>query len=139
MDVVERGYTSLKKACKHWHIPLTFFSNNLNGITKSRKQGPQGMVNKEEDATMEAWTLGMKKCGFSITLDQLKMKVAKFTQTKINPFKCGNHGNIWWYWFMHCRLELSIRMAKGLDVCRTQGLTSESCNSFYQNLQILYI
>jgi hypothetical protein len=29
-------------------------------------------------------------------------------------------------------------MAKGLDICRTQGLTSESCNSFYQNLQILY-
>lgn len=34
------------------------------------------MVTEEKDATMEAWTLGMQQCGFSITLHQLKMKVA---------------------------------------------------------------
>jgi len=28
------------------------------------------------------WTLIMQKCGLSITLQELKMKVAKFTQTK---------------------------------------------------------
>ncbi len=28
------------------------------------------------------WTLIMKKCGLSIILQQLEMKVAKFTQTK---------------------------------------------------------
>jgi len=80
----------------------------LNGITKSRKQGPQGMVTEEEDATMEAWTLGMQQCRFSITLHQFKMKVENFTQTKTNPFKCGIHGNIWWCWIKHSHLELSI-------------------------------
>ncbi len=28
------------------------------------------------------WTLIMQKCGLSITLQQLEMKVAKFTQTR---------------------------------------------------------
>jgi hypothetical protein len=29
-------------------------------------------------------------------------------------------------------------MVEGFDVCMAQGLTSESYNSFYQNLQILH-
>lgn len=66
------------------------------------------MVIEEKDATMETWTLRMQQCGFSITLHQLKMKVAEFTQTKTNPFKCGILGNTWCYWFKHCHLELSI-------------------------------
>jgi hypothetical protein len=35
-----------------------------------------------EEATMIFWTLIMQKCGLSITLQQLEMKVAKFTQTR---------------------------------------------------------
>jgi hypothetical protein len=34
-----------------------------------------------------AWILGMQECGFSITLQQLKMKVVELTQTKPTPFK----------------------------------------------------
>jgi hypothetical protein len=33
VDVVESEHTTLKKTNKHWHIPLTFFSNHLNGRT----------------------------------------------------------------------------------------------------------
>jgi hypothetical protein len=39
----------------------------------------------------------MQKCKLSITLQQLKMKVTKFTQTKPTPFKhevIGNSGGI---------------------------------------------
>ncbi len=35
-----------------------------------------------EEATMIFWTLIMQKCGLSITLQQLEMKVAKFTHTR---------------------------------------------------------
>jgi hypothetical protein len=41
MDVVEKWWISLRKASKFWHIPITFLSNHLNGMTRSKKQGPQ--------------------------------------------------------------------------------------------------
>jgi hypothetical protein len=41
----------------------------------------------------------MQKMGLSITLQQLKMKVTKVTQTRITPFKYGVPGSSWWFWF----------------------------------------
>jgi hypothetical protein len=35
------------------------------------------------------WILGMQECGLSITLQQLKLKVAKLIQTQVTPFKGG--------------------------------------------------
>jgi hypothetical protein len=36
-------------------------------------------MTKKEDATMIAWTLTLDECGLSISLQQLKMEVAKLT------------------------------------------------------------
>jgi hypothetical protein len=79
MDTMGKRQISLKKVNEHWHIPLTFVSDHLNGIKILRKQGPQGVFNEDEDATLAAWTLGMQQCGLSITLHQLKMKVVEIT------------------------------------------------------------
>jgi len=38
MDVVEKGITSLRKASKHWNIPLTSMSNHLYGKQIPKKQ-----------------------------------------------------------------------------------------------------
>jgi hypothetical protein len=46
MDAMERGDTSLRKATKYWNIPLTSLSNHLNGKTRCRKVGPQGILTK---------------------------------------------------------------------------------------------
>jgi len=39
--------------------------------------GPRGVFIEEEDSVVIAWTLSMQECGLSISLQQLKMKVAK--------------------------------------------------------------
>jgi hypothetical protein len=78
-------------------ILLTFLLDKLNGKTRSRNLGPQAVLINEEDKTLIAWILGMQECRFSITLQYLKMKVAKLTQTIPNPFKIGIIGNSWWY------------------------------------------
>jgi hypothetical protein len=44
MDAMERGDTSLRKVAKYWNIPLTSLLDHLNGRTRSRKVGPQGML-----------------------------------------------------------------------------------------------
>jgi hypothetical protein len=62
--------------------------------------------------------------GLSITLQQLKMKVAKVTQTRVRPFKHGIPGSSWWFWFKLRHPKLNIQQAKGLEINKAQGLTS---------------
>jgi hypothetical protein len=42
---------------------------------------------KEEDVVIVVCTLNMSKCRLSITLQQLKFKVAKLIQTQHTPFQ----------------------------------------------------
>jgi hypothetical protein len=49
MDAVENETTSLKKASRHWNIPLTLLSDHLYGKTRSRKLGPIGVLTLEEN------------------------------------------------------------------------------------------
>jgi hypothetical protein len=44
MDVVERGHTFLRKVVKYWNTPLNSFLDHMNGRTRCRKVGPQGML-----------------------------------------------------------------------------------------------
>jgi hypothetical protein len=44
MDVVERGHTYLRKVAKYWNIPLNSLLDHINGWTKCRKVGPQGVL-----------------------------------------------------------------------------------------------
>jgi hypothetical protein len=93
MDVVERGIISLWGADKFWGIPITSFSNHLNGKIESRKIGPLGVLTKEEDEVVVACVLSMQECGLSITLQQFKWKMVEITQTQPTPFKNGVHGD----------------------------------------------
>jgi hypothetical protein len=49
MDAIENGTTSLRKASRHWNIPLTSLSNHLYGKTRFKKHGPKGLLAIEED------------------------------------------------------------------------------------------
>ncbi len=86
MDAIENGTFSLWRASRAWNIPMSSNSNHLNGKTISRKMGPRGVLTEEEDVIIITWTLVMGECGLSISLQQLKMKVVKLTQTMVTPF-----------------------------------------------------
>ncbi len=85
MDVIERGTHSMR-ASKSWNIPMSSLVDHLDGKTRSRKMGLGGVLTKEVDEVMVTWTLAMQECELSISLQQLKMKVAKLTQTRVIPF-----------------------------------------------------
>jgi hypothetical protein len=59
MDVIENGTTSLKKASRHYNIPLTSLFDHLYGKTRSRKLRPTSMLTVEEDHVIVAWVLSM--------------------------------------------------------------------------------
>jgi hypothetical protein len=56
--------------------PLNSFSNHLNRKTRPRKMGLGGVLIKEKDIVMIKCILNMQGCGLSISLQQLKMKIA---------------------------------------------------------------
>jgi hypothetical protein len=49
MDAIENGITLLKKANRHWNIPLTLLFDHLYGKTKSRKPRLVGLLIIKED------------------------------------------------------------------------------------------
>jgi hypothetical protein len=61
--------------------------------------GPTSLLLKEEDKTIVEWALAIQECGLSITIQQLKLKVVKITQTRPTPFKDVVPRNSWWKLF----------------------------------------
>jgi len=59
MNVVKIRETSLMKVSKFWYIPLTSFSNHLNGRTRSKKVGLAGVLMNEKDNAFVTYILGM--------------------------------------------------------------------------------
>ncbi len=59
--------------------------------------GHQGVLIKVKFGVIVNWVLNMQKVGFFFTLQQLKLKVAEVTQTKLMPFQNGILGSVWWY------------------------------------------
>jgi hypothetical protein len=51
-----------------------------------------------------------------------KAKGTKVIQTKPTQFWNGVQENNWWYWFKQHHPITFILQAKGLEICRTQGL-----------------
>jgi hypothetical protein len=52
--------------------------------------GPRDVLTDREDvAIVMAWVLAMQEVSMSITMHQLKMKVAELTQTMVTPFQNG--------------------------------------------------
>jgi hypothetical protein len=68
MDVIENGTTSLKKASRHYNIPLTSLFDHLYGKTRSRKLRPASVLTVEEDHIIVAWVLSMQEVGLLISL-----------------------------------------------------------------------
>jgi hypothetical protein len=63
MDAIESGTSSLKKANRHWNIPLTSLFDHLYGKTKSRKHGLVSLLIVEENQVVVAWVLFMQEVG----------------------------------------------------------------------------
>ncbi len=77
MDAIENINVTLRKASRLWNIPLNSLFNILNDKTWTRKVRVKGVLITREDVGILTWILTMHKVGLSITIQQLKQKVAK--------------------------------------------------------------
>ncbi len=99
MDAIERRFISLRMVSWYWNIPLTSPLDHLTSKTMLKKHGPPGVLSANEEATIVEWVFGMQECSLSISLHQLKLKVAELTQTRATLFKNGIPKTSWWHWF----------------------------------------
>jgi hypothetical protein len=104
------------------HI-LSFLLVHLNCKEEMLKLESTNLITKEENIIVVEWNLTMQRCELSITLWYLKMKVAKFPQTRqihcstFYGIDCG---------FKHRPLELNNWQEEGLKIIRTQDLINKS-------------
>jgi hypothetical protein len=63
----------------------------------------------------------MQQLGFSLTILQLKLKVALMTQGRDTPFTNRIPGTGWLRWFRKRHPELSVRVAQGLNAKHARG------------------
>lgn len=87
---------------------------------------------------MELYVQKIHNLGHPLTKDQLKLIVARITQTRPTPFKNGIPGEGWMRWFLNRHPELTFQRSQGLDMGKARGLSKESALSFYSNLELLF-
>ncbi len=58
---------------------------------------PTWSLSVDEEAIVVESIFGMQECGLSISLHQLKLKMAELSQTRVTPFKNGIPGTSQWH------------------------------------------
>ncbi len=105
---VKRGIMGLRQAARAHNIPPSSLYDHLTGKIKKRKRGPQGVLSQEEEALVVEWILKTQEEGHSVTIQQLKLKVAEITQSRPTPFTKGIPGPTWWKLFKARHPDLMI-------------------------------
>jgi hypothetical protein len=105
---VKRGIMGLRQAARAHNIPPSSLYDHLTGKIKKRKRGPQGVLSQEEEALVVEWILETQEEGHSVTIQQLKLKVAEITQSRPTPFTKGIPGPTWWKLFKARHPDLMI-------------------------------
>ncbi|CAK9861575.1 unnamed protein product [Sphagnum jensenii] len=105
---------SLRQAARFYNIPASSLFDHMTGRITKRKYGPQGVLSDEEEASVVKWVLKMKEDGQSVSVQQLKLKVAEITQSRPTPFTKGIPGDSWWNLFKRRHPDLSIGVTEGI-------------------------
>jgi hypothetical protein len=108
ITAVKRGNMGLRQAARAYNIPPSSLYDHLTGKIKKRKRGPQGVLSQEEEALVVEWILNTQEEGRSVTIQQLKLKVAEITRTRQTPFTKGIPGPTWWKLFKARHPDLVI-------------------------------
>ena len=77
---------SIRGAARLYNIHASSLGDHLHGRTIHRKRGARSILHPHEEDEIVAWLLRMQEIGHSITITQLKLKVAELTQTGVTPF-----------------------------------------------------
>jgi len=92
--------SQLTIATKTFGIPPSSLQDHFNGRTVQRKKRRQGVLKKDEEATLVQLILQMQDHAHPISILELKSKVTKIIQEHLTSFKDGILGCGWLGWFV---------------------------------------
>ena len=93
------------------------------------------MLDTKEEVASKKYMLDMAEYGHSLSIEQLRLKVALMTQERATPFTDGIPRRRWLYWFKNIHLDITIRQVQGLEITHAKGLCAKNVASFLRNLQ----
>ena len=85
------------------------------------------------------WLMQMVEVRHGLSTTALKMKMSEITMTKATPFRNGILGGDWMWGWQKKHPKLSLRTAWALETTRIKGLYKKNIQSFYENMDKLYI
>jgi hypothetical protein len=106
---VNGGYMSMRRAARIHNIPPSSLSDHMKGKVGKRKPGLQETLSAEEEDSIVQWALKMQEEGETLTIQQLKLKVAEMTKARgTTAFASHVPGAAWWKLFRARHPELAI-------------------------------
>ena len=115
---VERG-AKIKAVARNFDVPASTLVDHVNGrILQTRKKRTPTVLTHSEEKALEEYILKMQEYAYPFSMDQLRLKVAKMVQERVNPFCDGILGNRWIKWFKKRHPNLTLRHYEGLEFSR---------------------
>jgi hypothetical protein len=99
---------SIQLATKLARIPALSVRDHYTGKTRGRKRGPAGILTTKEEEDLKLYLLKLHNLGHPLTRNQVKLTMARVTQSRPTPFKNGILGNRWMRWFLNRNPELTF-------------------------------
>ena len=76
MAVVERG-AKIKVVARNFDILASTLADHVNGRILQRKKGPPTVLTHNEEKALEEYILKIQEYAYPLSMDQLRLKVAK--------------------------------------------------------------
>lgn len=110
---IEAGHLSIRKASQQFNVPKTTIIHRMKGRSTGNKQktGPEPLLGTQVENRIIEWVINIAKCGFPLKKSDLLNTVEKLAKDlgKDHLFKDGKPGQKWYFNFLKCHPEISLR------------------------------
>ena len=98
IHLLDLGY-SMNEVCEAFNMSKSFLRDHYSGKIKDRKMGPKSILTTTEELKLVNCMVEMQNLAYSLTVNELKLKVGEICQERLAPFKDGILSKSWLKWF----------------------------------------
>ena len=94
-------------------------------------------MSEAEEAKLASWVVEMVDIGYGRTREQVSEMVKRILDQdgRSNPFVNNYSGRDWWYGFLQCHAELSLRSPEQLQLSRAACCSEEKLSFWHNNFE----
>ena len=139
MDAVTNRGLKLKTSSRIFGVPTTSLYDHLYGKTCTRQRDNAPVLRRDDEQKLVDYIFMIQNLGHSLTVVQLRLKVALATQTRATPWSgTGLPNKGWLRRFKIRHFKIATRKSQGLHITRARALCLIIAETLYANLEELY-